>query len=267
MSGCRKRAVPERFSVEAGCDVGKLHRVRISIVVPAFNEEKLIGDSLREMKRASCAFNERGWEWELIVCDNNSTDRTAELARAEGAMVVFEKVNQIARARNTGARAASGGWLLFVDADSHPSTGLFREAAAQMEGGMALAGGSTVTLQGAGLAARCVCGAWNRLSRFAKWAAGSFLFCRTGAFWEVGGFNESYYASEEIDLSRRLKILAKQRDRRVVILHRHPLVTSARKLELYSTWEHLRFLLKTVAGGGRTLRNQAACPIWYDGRR
>ena len=76
------------------------------------------------MKSAAGAFVRRGWGVELIVCDNNSTDRTAEIARNAGARVVFEPVNQIARARNRGAAAATGDWLIFVDADSHPSAGL-----------------------------------------------------------------------------------------------------------------------------------------------
>jgi len=82
--------------------------VKISIVVPAFNEEKLLGDSLARMKSAADVFGRRGWETELVVCDNNSTDRTAEIARGAGALIVFEPVNQIARARNRGAAAATG---------------------------------------------------------------------------------------------------------------------------------------------------------------
>ena len=61
--------------------------MRISVVVPAFNEERLIGESLRHINAAMGAFTRRNWETELIVCDNNSTDRTAELARAAGATV------------------------------------------------------------------------------------------------------------------------------------------------------------------------------------
>ena len=91
--------------------------VKISVIVPAFNEEKLIAETLRRIQAARSAFASLGWESEIVVCDNNSTDRTAELARAEGATVVFEPVNQIARARNTGASAATGDWFLFVDAD------------------------------------------------------------------------------------------------------------------------------------------------------
>ena len=123
--------------------------VKISIVVPAFNEERLLGGSLAQIKSAAGAFTQRGWDFELIVCDNNSTDRTAEIARAAGATVVFEPVNQIARARNSGAAAATGDWLVFVDADSHPSAGLFADVAEQIQSGKCLAGGSTVRLDGA----------------------------------------------------------------------------------------------------------------------
>ena len=74
--------------------------MKISIVVPAFNEEKIITRSLGAIHEARAAFTELGWESEVIVCDNNSTDGTAKTARAAGARSVFEPVNQISRARN-----------------------------------------------------------------------------------------------------------------------------------------------------------------------
>ena len=84
-----------------------LAQLKISIIIPAFNEERLLGETLDHVKTARAAFIALGWESELIVCDNNSTDRTADIARAAGAAVVFEPVNQIARARNRGAEAAT----------------------------------------------------------------------------------------------------------------------------------------------------------------
>ena len=120
--------------------------MKISIVVPAFNEERLLGQSLTQIKASARAFEPLGWETELIVCDNNSTDQTAQIAREAGATVVFEPVNQIARARNCGAAAATGNWLIFVDADSHPSAELFADVAAQITSGKCLAGGATVKL-------------------------------------------------------------------------------------------------------------------------
>jgi hypothetical protein len=59
-----------------------------------------------------------------------------------------------------------------------------------------------------------------------------------------------------------------RRDRRtIVILHRHPLVTSDRKLRLYSWGELAWFGLKTIVSGGRTLRSRQDCSAWYDGKR
>jgi glycosyltransferase involved in cell wall biosynthesis len=209
----------------------------------------------------------QGWESEVVVCDNNSTDRTAEIAAAHGARVVFEPINQISRARNTGARAATGDWLLFIDADSRPSPELLQDVANTIQRGDCLAGGSTVRLETHSLTTRFFMHLWNALSRSCSWVAGSFIFCETAAFRQLSGFSEELFASEEIELSRRLKRLARSQRKRIVILHRHPLVTSDRKLHLYSTGEYLRFLARTVLGLGRPLRNREACHPWYDGRR
>jgi glycosyltransferase involved in cell wall biosynthesis len=118
--------------------------MKLPVIVPAFNEERLLSGTLEHVGAGIRVFEAQGWSTELIVCDNNSSDRTADIARAAGARVVFEPVNQIARARNTGARAACGDWLLFVDADSSPSPELFRAVLEEIEGGRCVGGGSTI---------------------------------------------------------------------------------------------------------------------------
>jgi glycosyltransferase involved in cell wall biosynthesis len=241
--------------------------LNISVIIPAFNEERLLGETLRQVRTAMAAFSRRGWKTQLIVCDNNSTDRTGELARAAGATVVFEPVNQIARARNSGAAAASGDWLVFVDADSHPSTELLGEVAEQIESERCLAGGCTVRVDGSHPAASLITGLWNGISRTARLLAGSFIFCEAAAFREAGGFSHELFAGEEIELSQRLKQLARTRKKRIVVLHRHPLLTSARKMHLYTVREHLRFLVKAVLSHKRILSSRDECHTWYDGRR
>ena len=241
--------------------------MKISVVVPAFNEERLLPQSLAAIGAASSAFAATGWATELIVCDNNSADRTADIARAAGAIVVFEPINQISRARNTGAARATGDWLLFVDADSFPTRELFADVVTVISGGTCVAGGSTVRVDLKGIAYAAGIGWWNFLSRTFKWAAGSFIFCETAVFREIGGFTERLYAAEEIDLFRRLKRLARRRRRSIVILDRHPLLTSARKAHLYTVPEMLRFWGRTLLSGGRSFRNREGAFPWYDGRR
>ncbi len=241
--------------------------VKISIIVPAFNEEKLLGATLARIQAAATAFTDQRWEQELIVCDNNSTDRTPEIARSAGATVVFEPVNQISRARNGGASAATGDWLLFVDADSHPSRELFADLIKHIETGRYLGGGVILRLDTDQWVANLLTSGWNRLSRLKKWAAGSFVFCEGTAFRKLGGFSTELYASEEIEFCNRLRKYAREQGRDLVILTRHPMVTSARKIHLYTPWEHLRFMGRTIFSQGRTLKARDACQPWYDGRR
>ena len=108
---------------------------------------------------------------------------------------------------------------------------------------------------------------WNVISRITRWAAGAFIFCEANAFRRVGGFNLELYISEEIDLNQRLHKLGRETGRGMVIIRRPPLLTSGRKLELYSPVEILAFMAKVVIRPRRTMKTRAACEPWYDGRR
>ena len=180
--------------------------------------------------------------------------------------MVFEPHNQISRARNTGAAAATGEWLLFVDADSTPTPGLFQDLRNAIEAGDVLAGGSTIAPVGS-IGFRIAIRGWNAISRLTRWAAGAFVFCERAAFAGLRGFSEELYASEELDLFQRLKDLARTTGKRIVILHRYPLLTSDRKVRLYSWRELLGFMGNFVLRPRRSLRNAAECQPWYDGRR
>lgn len=235
--------------------------------MPAFNEERLLGQSLDRVFEACKVFEARRWAFEVIVCDNNSTDRTAEIARNAGASVVFEPVNQISRARNRGAAAAGGDWLVFIDADSYPVPGLFEEMAEAMESERYLAGGSEVCMNTSRPMGLLFNGLWNRISRWGTLMAGSFIFVQTAEFRAVGGFSEQLFAGEELDLTYRLKCLARQKKLRLVILRRHPLVTSGRKIELYSAREIAGLFCRALLTRDRMLHDRQKCGFWYDGRR
>lgn len=241
--------------------------MKISIVIPAFNEEKLLPVTIQSVQSALSAFHDRGWQTEIVVCDNNSTDGTARLARACGAKVVFEPVNQIGRARNSGAAAASGEWLIFVDADSEPSVELFAEVAERINSGRVLAGGALVALNGGPLWARLVTRLWGLYSRLARHMAGAFIYVETAAFRQIGGFSPKLFAGEELELSQRLKRIARLQGKRIEIITSARLKTSARKVKLYTPRETARFLTRAFLRPHRTLTNRDECAIWYDGRR
>ena len=130
-----------------------------------------------------------------------------------------------------------------------------------------MAGGCTMKLEGHYPVASLITRLWNGLSRAARLLAGSFIFCEARAFREVGGFSHELFAGEEIDLSQRLKRLAQEKQKLIVILHRHPLLTSARKMHLYTPREHIRFLVRAAFSHRRILASREECHTWYDGRR
>jgi glycosyltransferase involved in cell wall biosynthesis len=241
--------------------------VKISIVIPAFNEEKILGETLAHVKAAKDAFTQIGWETELIVCDNNSHDRTAEIARTAGAAVVFEPVNQISRARNSGASAATGGWLVFVDADSHPSLELFADMAKEIQSGNCIAGGATICWDQKHFFHEIVTSVVNVGFRWRRILSGAFIFVETAVFQKLGGFSTEAFAGEDVELSGRLKALSKETGKRFVILHRHPIITSARRLKEFTVLGPLRLVAHIILHPHACTTSREAAQRWYDGRR
>lgn len=90
-------------------------RIRVSVVIAAFNEEASIARDLAQVTEAMAGF---GLAWELIVVDDGSTDRTGEIARNLGARVVRHPENRgTGAARKTGVRGARGDVVVMTDAD------------------------------------------------------------------------------------------------------------------------------------------------------
>jgi glycosyltransferase involved in cell wall biosynthesis len=241
--------------------------MHLSIIIPAFNEERLIERCLQSISTSLAANIKPVFTSEIIVVNNNSTDNTAELARQAGAQVVFEPINQIGRARNAGAAGATGDWLLFVDADSVLNPGLVADILRLIEDGKSVGCGSTLRMQGLPWWANWTLQLWTGTSILFRWAAGALLVCRSDAFRDVGGFNQELYAADEIRLSADLKQWGRQRGLQFIILTKHPLETSSRKVTLYSGREIASQILRVMLHPRRTLQDKKQLSIWYDGRR
>jgi len=233
--------------------------VLISFVVPAFNEEVMIGATVRALGTSARALNR---PFEVIVVDDASTDATAAVAGAEGASVVSVNLHKISAVRNAGARAAKGELLVFVDADTLVPEASLRGMLDALASG-AVAGGARVRFDDHGI------GAWARtLGEVGCWmlfhlgfAGGCFLFARRTAFDAAGGFDERYFASEEIHMKLALAKLGR------FAMVPAAVITSGRKLRLFTTGQILRQGLRLAAHGLAAVRRREGLDFWYNGRR
>lgn len=239
-----------------------METLEYSIIVPAFNEGQMISGCLRSLLHVMECVSAPG---ELIVVDNNSTDDTAKIAESLGARVVFEEHRQIARARNAGAKNARGKFLFFVDADTQISPELFMGALARLKTDKVVGGGARVEFDTVpSFWGKVLLRFWLTISKVAKFAAGCFVFCRCEAFFAVGGFDEKVFASEELGLSRRLRLFGRKNRRRFEIIDMPGIKTSGRKnketLMVFLTI--VVFMLFPAA-----VRFRSLCFLWYSCRK
>ena len=230
----------------------------ISFVVPAYNEERLLGATLNAIHSSARALGE---PYELIVVDDGSTDGTAAVAQALGAQVVQVQHRQIARARNAGAEVAKGDILIFVDADTIVPSSTVRATVEALRKG-AVGGGAMVQFEGRlPFYAHLLLPLFHVLMRLGGLAAGCYLFCSRAAFEAVGGFDDRLFGAEEIAMSRALR-----RCGRVVILS-EAVTTSGRKLRAHSGWELVRLFSGLARRGPAGVRSRENLSIWYSDRR
>lgn len=233
--------------------------MRISFIVPAYNEEVMLGRTLASLQEAARPL---AAPFELIVVNDASTDRTAEIARARGARVADCDLHKIGAVRNAGARIASGDLLVFVDADTLVSGTTLRQMLEAIDAG-AIGGGARVRLD-----LHDVPWWWRALVETSCWAlfrlgfaGGCFVFARREAFDAVGGFDERYFASEEI----HLRVALAKRGRFAMVPH--PVISSGRKLRLFTAPYIARQMLRFCVRGLAMVRRREGLELWYDGRR
>lgn len=183
----------------------------ISIIVPTLNEEKFLGQTLRALKKLELSH-------EVIVSDGGSTDTTLEIAAKFADKIVKkqpEEKQNIAIGRNQGAKAATGDFFVFIDADVEiPEINKFFKKALELFSNEPKLLGLTVFLkvfpEHATLADKFFFQLVNTIHYFSNnWlkigsASGEFQMIRAEAFKKVGGFNEYLAAGEDVELFSRL---------------------------------------------------------------
>jgi glycosyltransferase involved in cell wall biosynthesis len=215
----------------------------LSLIIPARNEEFYLPRLLDTVDLARTRFRGGSDAVEVIVADNVSTDRTADIARQRGCRVVCVEKRVIAAARNGGARAARGEILAFADADNriHPET--FNAIDALMASGRVVAGATGVRLE------RLSVGIALTLSFFLPlvWLTGldtGVTFCRKDDFETVGGYNENRRFAEDVQFLFDLKRLGRRRGQRLGRARSAKALASVRKFDRYGDWHYFALIAR-----------------------
>ena len=218
---------------------------RFSLIIPAWNEQAYLPRLLDTVDDARRAYAGGADAIEVIVADNDSTDRTAEIARDRGCRVAPVERRRIACARNGGAAAASGEVLCFVDADFriHPET--FNVIDRELATGRFIGGATGLRAErwSPGIFVTMVV----VLGLLWPWGIdGGVWFCRREDFDAVGGYDESVPISEDVRLLWALRKLGRRRRPRQKLSRGRSTgppakaVVSVRKFDSHGDWHFLR---------------------------
>jgi glycosyltransferase involved in cell wall biosynthesis len=187
------------------------NRPIFSIVIPAFNEEKFLPRCLESLK------NQDFKDFEIIVVDNNSTDKTADIAKKFGVTLLFEKNQGPAFARQKGFLNAKGKIIATTDADTilpkNWLSRIFEEFKKDKDlvafggscdfysGPISLKLASKFLLKPFLLFDKLISGSWSLM--------GCNMAIKKEAFFKVGGFNTSLKLNEDVEISHRLSKVGK----------------------------------------------------------
>jgi glycosyltransferase involved in cell wall biosynthesis len=237
--------------------------MKFSIIIPARNEEKLIGKCLDSIKVASEPYSS---QVEIIVCINRCTDKTEEIARSYGAKIVYDDSKNLAKIRNTAAKSATGEILVTIDADSRMSSNMLTEIEQKLRSGKYIGGGVPIRLDrlSLGLILSAVF-LLIPLTLCYRISAGLF-WCERKDFEAVGGFNEQWLSAEDIEFARRLKKYGITKNKKYKTLWKTYIYTSMRKFDKFGDWIMLRhpiIMLEILRGKHHELADE----YFYDFKR
>ena len=210
--------------------------MKLTTIIPAFNEEAYLPSTLDSIQTAAAHAQA---EVDIIVVDNNSKDDTAAVAQSNGATVLHEPVQGIARARNAGAHHADGDVLVFVDADVILPPTLLEEIHTAMSDPACVGGAVDVEYWPKRRFIRLYLRAWWLLSRLTGMAQGATQFCRKSVFDELGGYDEKAWIGEDVDFFWALKKLAKRTGRTVRFIKKPRVRASSRRFDKWPLWKIL----------------------------
>jgi glycosyltransferase involved in cell wall biosynthesis len=215
----------------------------ISVIVPAYNEERYLGETLKSIHRAKEFLLEKdAVATEIIVVDNGSTDSTSDIALSSGASVVKETKHNVAKVRNAGASFAKGKILVFIDADTIVPDELLWRINEVMASPSCFGGAVDTDYRAAKTLVNIYLQLWRILGKVTGMAQGATQFCRREVYASMLGYDEALYMGEDIDFYWRMKQFAKLQNAHVCFIEDMQVVPSTRR---FDQWSFRRILICT----------------------
>jgi glycosyltransferase involved in cell wall biosynthesis len=212
----------------------------ISVVIPAFNEEAYLGQTLACLNRANEFLQgKEGASTEIVVIDNDSTDATADIAHAFGATVAKETQHNVAKVRNTGARLATGNVLIFIDADTIVPETLLSRIVEAMSEPTCFGGAVDTDYRPQKLTVRIYLRLWRFIGKLAGMGQGATQCCRRDIFLTLNGYDETLFMGEDVDFFWRLKRYAKRQNGSISFIEDVQVVPSSRRFDQWRLWRTL----------------------------
>ncbi|MCK5064231.1 MAG: glycosyltransferase [Candidatus Fermentibacteraceae bacterium] len=219
---------------------------KFSLIIPAYNEDDYLPMLLDSVELASANYKGGSNAIEVIVSNNVSTDKTAEIAQSRGCVVVKEEKRIIAAVRNAGAAVANGEILCFIDADSrlHPDT--FNIIDEAVSSGKVVGGSTGVKMErmSPGIALTYY-GFFLPMILITGMDTG-VVFCRRKDFQKMGGYNEEKLFAEDVDFLVRLKLLGRTRKQKLAHLTSARAIASIRKFQQHGEWHYFPLLVRGI---------------------
>ncbi len=239
--------------------------MKLSVVIPANNEENYIQRCLASIESQSISADS---QVETIVVLNRCTDRTSEIAKAHGAIVLKNDSKNISSIKNTGVASATGEWIVTIDADSWMSQGVLAEIFRRTEIQTVLGGG--IKIKPERLSPGIAVGYAMMLvpAFFLKLSFGLYWF-RKADFIAIGGFDENLFIAEDIEFLKRLKKHGSTTRRRYEKITSEFVTTSCRKFDQFGDWHFVRVFGNPFAvhRAMRGVDQEYLDRNWYDVRR
>lgn len=217
-----------------------------SFVIPVKNDASRLRRCLESIRRGSGSREVR-----IIVVDNGSTDGSAEVARAAGAEVFDRPGERVGALRNLGAAAVEGDLLAFVDADHELGLGWLHAALETMQDPRVGAVGAPYHAPNPGTWVQRLYDGFRDHRpgvRDVEWLGSGNLVVRSPAFRQVGGFDTTLEACEDVDFCQRLRQagFGVASDSRLVSVHHGDPATLAAlfRSELWRGRDNLRVSLR-----------------------